>query len=61
MGLVHLDIKPDNLFISLPDEAMVPTERDEPAFDGLKAQYKIGQYMCSSMNDEFMYVIINCL
>ena len=44
MNLVHLDIKPDNIFISLPDEeATVPTECNELVFDGLKAQYKIGQ------------------
>lgn len=42
MNLVHLDIKPDNIFITLPDEATVPTDTDQPEFNGMKALYKIG-------------------
>ena len=45
MGLVHLDIKPDNLFISLPDEATVPTDTNQVVFDSSKAQYKIGEFV----------------
>ena len=55
MGLVHLDIKPDNLFISLPDEATVPTDGGEPLFDGLKAQYKIGNMINKLMNQQCRY------
>ncbi len=56
MGLVHLDIKPDNLFISLPDEATVPTDGgDQPLFDGLKAQYKIGNAINELTNQQCRY------
>lgn len=46
MGLVHLDIKPDNVFISLPTlpDSKLPPEADI-SWDHLlmsEAQYKIG-------------------
>ena len=55
MNLVHLDIKPDNIFISLPEEeeATVPTECNVLIFDGLKAQYKIGNGQ--STNNTYWY------
>lgn len=42
MGLVHLDIKPDNIFITLPTSSKASTDVNCDYELMINAQYKIG-------------------
>ena len=51
LGLVHLDIKPDNIFVSFPEQSLprgvTPGERMGYEYTQQLLLYKIGLYLCT--------------